>query len=128
MQEIFNKRLDQILVELEGVAKATDDFLVHGKDVEEHDRRMHALLKRLEENKVTLNLGKCVFHQNEVDFLGQHISAEGVQPIKNKLEAITNYKAPQNITELRKFMGMAQQLSKFTRSLAEASCSTQRLT
>ena len=121
MQEIFNKRLDKIISGLKGVAKSTDDFLVHGKTVEEHDQRMHALLTRLAENKATLNVAKCKFHQTEVDFLGHRISEQGIQPLTDKLNAITNYKAPQNITELRRFMGMAQQLSKFTPTLAEAS-------
>ena len=36
MQEIFNKRLDQIIEGLKGVAKSTDDFLVHGRNEAEH--------------------------------------------------------------------------------------------
>ena len=70
--EIFSKRLDEIVTGVGGVA---DDFLVHDKDVEEHDLRLHALLTRLAEHSVTLNLSKCQFHQTEVDFLGHRISA-----------------------------------------------------
>ena len=40
MQEIFNKRMDSIIDGLLGVAKSTDDFLVYGKTVEEHDSRL----------------------------------------------------------------------------------------
>ena len=119
--EIFNKRLDKIISRLKGVAKSSDDFLVHGKTVEEHYQRMHALLTRLAENKATLKLAKCKFHQTEVDFLGHRISEQWIQPLTDMLNTITNYKAPQNITELRRFMGMVQQLSKFTPTLAEAS-------
>ena len=36
MQEIFNKCMNSI-DGLPGVAKSTDDFLVHGKTVEEHE-------------------------------------------------------------------------------------------
>ena len=74
MQEIFIIPLDSIATGLKGVAKSTDTSLVYGKDLEQHDQRMHALLTTLAEN----------------------------------------LKAPQNITKLRRFMVMAQQLSKFT--------------
>ena len=80
-------------------SKSTDDFLVHGKDVEEHDQRMHAFLTRLAEHSVTFNLSKCQFRQTKVDFLGHPMTAKRIQPLTSKLGGITNYKAPQSITE-----------------------------
>ena len=44
MQEMFNKRMDTIVEDLEGVAKSTDDFLVYGKNQTEHDFRLRKLL------------------------------------------------------------------------------------
>ena len=121
MHEIFNKRLDGIIEGLDGIVKSTDDLLVFGKNPEEHDERMQTLLRQLALNGVTLNTSKCKFNQTEVEFLGHHISPEGIQPVDNKLDAIKEFKQPQNVTELRRFMGMAQQLSKFTPHLAEVS-------
>ena len=40
MQEIFNKKMDNIVEDLEGVVKSTDDFLVYGKNQTEHDFRL----------------------------------------------------------------------------------------
>ena len=51
MQEIFNKGLDQIIDGLEGVVKSTDDFLISGRNMEEHDHRLRALLERLTVHK-----------------------------------------------------------------------------
>ena len=121
MQEIFNKRLDKIIDGLPGVVKSTDDFLVVGEDVQMHDKHLRALLTKLADNGVTLNTQKCKFRCSEIDFLGHHISAKGIQPIGSKIEAIQNYSTPTNITELRRFFGMAQQLSKFSPDLARAS-------
>ena len=45
MQEIFNKRMDFVIDGLEGVVKSTDDFLVFGATMEEHDKHLRALLQ-----------------------------------------------------------------------------------
>eukprot|EP00794_Sanderia_malayensis_P002412 gene2412-2781_t len=121
MQEIFNKRLHNIISGLPGVVKSTDDFLVTGKDMAEHDERLRALLKRLSDNGVTLNPTRCKFRQTAVDFLGHNISAAGVRPLSTKVDALLHFRTPGNITELRRFFGMAQQLAKFTPELARAS-------
>ncbi len=121
MQEIFNKRLDKIILGLPGVVKSTDDFLVTGKNMAEHDERLRGLLKRLSDHGVTLNPTKCKFRQTAVDFLGHNISAAGIRPLSTKVDALLQLRTPENITELRRFFGMAQQLSKFTPELARAS-------
>ncbi|KAL9986789.1 hypothetical protein ACROYT_G000985 [Oculina patagonica] len=44
-----------------GVECNIDDVLVHGKDQQEHDEKLEAVLKLLVEAGVTLNLDKCQF-------------------------------------------------------------------
>ena len=62
--------MHQILEGLPGVADLIDDLLIHGKDRAEHESILAAVLKRLEEHNVTLNVDKCVFSQSEVKFPG----------------------------------------------------------
>ena len=57
--EKFQKNMTQTLEGLEGVECNIDDVLVHGRDQEEHDERVAAVLRRLLEAGVTLNLKKC---------------------------------------------------------------------
>ena len=120
MQEIFNKRMGYIIDGMQGVAKSTDDFLIYAKTEKEHDERMHQLLQRFREHGVTLNRDKCVFKTNTVEFLGHEISPTGIKPISSKIDAISEYPTPTNLIELCRFMGMAQQLSKYTSELAPA--------
>ena len=121
MQEIFNKKMDIVIEGLQGVVKSTDDFLVFAKSREEHNQRLHALLNRFKEHGLTLNTAKCQFQKKNVDFLGYHLSQDGITPLTKKTEAITQFKQPENITELRRFIGMAQQVGKFSPKLAQAS-------
>ncbi len=36
-----------------------DDICVHGKDMDEHDRRLEEVLKKIEESGLKLNMKKC---------------------------------------------------------------------
>ena len=75
--EKFQKNMSQILQGLDGLECNIDDVLVHGKDHTEHDQRWEAVLMRLVEAGVTLNLGKCQFNADRVKFLGHVISSSG---------------------------------------------------
>ena len=107
--------------ELDGIVRSMDDILVHGETEEEHDERLHALLEVLRENGITLNLEKCKFRRSEVEFLGHIVSAQGIRPIHQRMEAVTKFPVPQNVTQLKSFLGMAQQLSRFAPELAAVS-------
>ena len=55
----------------------------------------------------------------ELEILGNIVSANGVSPDPEKIEAIVNLPAPKNIREVRSFLEMVNQLSKFTEHLAD---------
>ncbi len=66
--------MSQILQGLDGVECKIDDVLVHGKNQQEHDERLEAVLKCLVKAGVTLNLDKCQFSTDSVKFLRHIIS------------------------------------------------------
>ena len=117
--EHFQRRMSVILRDLDGVVCLIDDILVHGKTQQEHDERLRAVLKRLAEVGLTLNQEKCAFSQKQVKFLGQILTAEGIQSDPDKIAAIVGMREPTTIKELRRFLGMTNQLSKFTPHLSE---------
>ena len=104
--EHFQCRMNEILRDLPGVICHVDDILVSGRDKNEHDSRLHAVMKRLEAAGVTLNKEKCQFSCTKIVFLGHVIDANGISPDPHKTEAIRNMKSPRNVTELQRFMGM----------------------
>ena len=67
---------------------------------------------------MTLNIEKCQFSQNQVTFLGQVINSNGIRPDPSKVTAIQKVQAPTNVGDVRRFLGMANQLSKFSPNLA----------
>ena len=54
-------------------------------------------------------------------FLGHVIDANGLHPDPDKVKAVTSMSEPTNITEVRRFLGIANQLSKFSPKLADLS-------
>ena len=125
--EFFQKKMSSILADLEGVVCMIDDVLVYGSSHKEHDDRLEVVLNRLQKAGVTLNKEKCQFRQTSVQFLGQMIDGQGVRPDPTKVEAIQQFKQPTNGKELRRFLGMANHLSKFTPNLAETTKSLRDL-
>lgn len=75
--EYFQQRMSLILDKLQGVVGHVDDILVWGKDHDEHDTRLHAVLLKFHETGVTLNMEKCELSWREVKLLGHILSAEG---------------------------------------------------
>jgi len=84
---------------------------VFGRDSSEHDARLRTVLRRICAAGLTLNRAKCAFGQREITFLG-HIK---------KLSAIREMPPPTNIMELWRFMGVINQLGKFSPNTAELS-------
>ena len=117
--EKFQKAMSRILESLEGVVCNIDDVLVWGTTQEEHDQRLDTVLQRLSLAHVTLNTSKCIFNVTKVVFLGHVVSAAGIEADPAKVAAITNLASPRNTQEVRSFLGMVNQLSKFTKHLAD---------
>ena len=70
---------------------------------------------------VTLNPEKCKFARNQVPFLGHIIDGDGIHADPEKVTAITDMAVPSNVSELHRFLGVVNQLFKFSPELADKS-------
>ena len=117
--EHFQKRMSTILDGLAGVLCLMDDILIFGKDQKEHDTRLTAALEKIQAAGVTLNKDKCEFNKTSLTFLGHTIDEKGISPDPQKTDAISKMASPKSTTELRRFMGMVNQLGKFSPRIAD---------
>ena len=111
--EHFQKIMQKILAGFEGVECQIDDILVYGDTHEQHDQRLEAVSKRIDYNGLTLNLEKCKFAKRKIRFLGHLISKGVIEADPSRVEAITQMEAPTKISELRRFLGMVNQMGKY---------------
>ena len=116
--EIFQRKMTELLGELKGVHVIIDDILIHGRTMEEHDRRLEEVLKLIEKSGIKLNAEKCEFRKKIIKYFGHIISQEGIQPSKEIIEAILKLSAPSSVPDLRRLLGMIQYLRKYVLNLA----------
>ena len=125
--EHFQRRMTEALTGLTGTVCLMDDILIYGATRKEHDERLRKVLERLTSLGIMLNVEKCSFTQSSVKFLGHVIDADGIRPDLDKVTAITQFSKPTCVGDVRRFLGMVNQLSKFSPHLAELTQSMREL-
>ena len=106
-------------MDLEGVVCQIDDILVYGNTKLAHDHRLKEVLQRIRVAGLTLNKEKCEFSKTKVKFFGHIVDSNGVTPDPSKVRAIQDMKQPTSVKEIRRFLGMVNQFSKFSPQLAD---------
>ena len=117
--EIFQRKMTEILGDIDGVVIMQDDVLIHGSTVDIHDAALNEVMTRLKSVGVKLNRDKCEFRKNQMEFFGHLVTKDGVGPHPEKVIAITDMPRPENVTQVRQVMGLFQYLSRFLPNLAE---------
>ena len=77
------------------------DLLIVSKSVQEHFGHLAKVLDRLDEAGLRLKPQKCVFMQQQVEYLGHTISSEGVRPNDKKIESVKNFPRPKSSKEVK---------------------------
>lgn len=96
-----------------------DDILCFSSDAEEHKAHLRAIFQRLSAYGLKLNVSKCVLGVPELVFLGHLITPDGIKPLQEKVSAIQNYKQPETVGQLRKFLGLLNYYRRFVPHAAE---------
>lgn len=117
---VFQRLMDRILGSLRfnTVLPYIDDLLIPSFTEEDGLQVLKQVLQLLREARLTLNIEKCTFLQTQLEYLGYDLSEEGIRPGAKKIEAVTKFKEPTNIHELRMFLGLTSYFRKFVQNYA----------
>eukprot|EP00057_Strongylocentrotus_purpuratus_P011260 XP_011665734.1 PREDICTED: uncharacterized protein K02A2.6-like [Strongylocentrotus purpuratus] len=97
---VFQRTMESLLAGIPGVAVYLDDLLITGESTEEHIKNLKRVLDVLHEAGLRLKKEKCAFLKDEVDCLGHTITAKGLHPTGDKVEAIPKAPEPTNVKEV----------------------------
>ena len=105
-----------------------DDILVYSKTREEHAEHLVVVLQTLRDHYIYAKFSKYSFWMEEVRFLGHVISAGGVSVDPSKVEAVTSWKRPINVFEIRSFLGLVGYYRQFLEGFSRLSAPMDSLT
>lgn len=83
-----------------------DDILIYRLTYDDHLQHLKIVFEILRKNQLKANLGKCQFIQTRIEYLGHVITEHGVEADLKKIRAMMEWPRPQNIRELRGFLGL----------------------
>ena len=115
---IFQRFISQLLAKMEGVAAYLDDIIISGNTKAELDERVRKVLQILQCHNVQINKRKSVLNVESIEYLGYHISEEGIKPSSKKIKAILDAPCPISVAQVQSFLGMVTYYCKFVKDFS----------
>ncbi|GBN28877.1 Transposon Ty3-G Gag-Pol polyprotein [Araneus ventricosus] len=112
----FQRFIDQVLLGLDCSCAYLDDILIASENEDQHKLDVEKVFQRLKDYGLKINIGKCVFGQETLQFLGFQIS--GVSPLPDKVKVLIEYPLPKTVDELRRFLAMLNFYHRFLKNAA----------
>ena len=117
----FQKLINDVLRGCNFAMGYLDDIIIYSRNEKEHLEHLEEIFKRLKAAGLKLKLEKCCFFKKHIQYLGHLISAEGIQPLPEKLESIAKMPAPKTPKEVKQFLGLVGYYRKFVPRFADIS-------
>jgi hypothetical protein len=116
----FMRLMNEVLKEFIGkfFIVYLDDILIYSKSEAEHLKHLAIVMRKLQQEKLLINMRKSSFMKIELIYLGFVISANELRMDPDKVEVIKNWPSPWNVFEVRSFHGLAIFYRKFIRNFS----------
>lgn len=109
----YTRRFDEIITSFANKTKCVDDTCMWSDTVEGCFHQACEWLDLCGRNGIVLNPDKFVFAQDSVEFAGFEITLDKVKPCNKYIDAIAQFPTPQNITDIRSWFGLINQVSYY---------------
>ena len=116
--EVFQHEIQTVIQGVAGAINISDDIAIFGVDQRAHDKALNEVLQKLQNAGLTANLEKWEFGKKKIELFGLVFSDNGVSPDPKKVADLHDAKEPQNQSEVRSFLGMAQFSARFIQNFA----------
>jgi len=92
--ELYQHIIQQVLQGCEETHNIADNIVVHGRGVEEHNKRLDGVFQRLKGRVLTVNPDKCEFRIPRITFMRHVLSEKGIGPTEEKVKAVSEAREP----------------------------------
>jgi hypothetical protein len=116
-QRLMNDVLEDLLWKF--VVVYLDDINVHSTSFDQHLEHLRIVFTRLKEAGLKLNPEKCFFLKPELSFLGYVVGKNGIHTNPSKIEKVKNFPVSNNLTQLRRFLGLASYYRRFIKDFSK---------
>ena len=126
----FERLMELILVGLrfETCLIYLDDVIVYGRTFVEELKRLEEVFVRLKSAGLKLKPSKCVLFQKSVAYLGHIVSESDIKTDPAKVERVCEWPVPENVTEVKSFLGLADYYRRFVPNFAQVARPLHKLT
>ena len=107
----YTQRMDLITEGTKDFEHCVDDTILWDNSIEQNFFRVCEFISKCAAAGCIFNPKKFQFALEEVDFLGFTITANGIKPQKQFIDAIETFPTPSNITDVRSWFGLVNQVS-----------------
>ena len=111
--QAFQRLMDTVCNGLDFVFIYLDDILVSSASVDQHKDHMRRVFERLALHGLVINVNKCQFGTDSIDYLDHHITSQGAVPLPDKVDAIRKFTRPTTVKGLQQFAGMINFYHRF---------------
>jgi hypothetical protein len=107
----YTNRFDAITEGMDKQTRCIDDTALWDDDIEGCFKRTCDFLTRCGQAGIVFNKKKFQFAQQEIDFLGFRVTQQEVKPGTDFVQAVRDFPRPRDITGIRSFFGLVNQLA-----------------
>jgi len=105
-----------------------DDILIYSEDMESHQQHVQEILRRLRLHGLFAKPEKCECHSDSVEYLGYHLSPEGLTMSPDKIQTISDWPEPRKVKDIQSFLGFANFYWRFIFNYSDIVVPLTRLT
>lgn len=96
-----------------------DGVILPAEDWQQLIERLRLIFECFKKANLTLNINKCEFGKDKVEYLGYEVTKQGLKPGKNKIKAVESFPMPKNVHEVRRFLGLTGFFRRFVKNYAQ---------
>ena len=112
--DVFQKKLDEVFQNVQGIIGIADDMIIYGRSQEEHDVHFLNFLSIMRKNNLQLNASKLQFQLEEVSFFRHKWNSKVISPDPKKIHAIKQMVFPPDKESMKRFLGMTNFLNRYS--------------